>query len=201
MKYVLASLILCINTYIVSATDPMEYWHLVGIVDSRTVRIRSDEGKEANITLACVGESANETNSIRYLLMRLQNRQLGFWALDTSETNWMSRPMCLFIWETDSGHKGSTSLVYHLPMVNEELIVKRLVKFKDVEVSFDEYGLRARLYRASVLSNNGHESNRSVTKGIITSSHQPTNHMNIVNDQGKSRTGMPESGTDLEHNE
>ena len=144
---VLSTLLLATVTL---AVDPIVYWRLDSVIDARTVRIRSDEGEKATITLACVGVTGNETNAINFITSRLNGKPLGLWALSSSETNWMARPMCLFIQETDPRHHGMTELVHHLPMLNEELIAKGLVEFKDLELPFDEYGLRARLYRASM---------------------------------------------------
>jgi len=131
------------------AVDPMVYWHLDRVVDSRTIRIRNDQGEQATVILACVGTAGAETKATHFIGERLKDKKLTFYPLNTSETNWMSRPMCLFIHETDPEHHGSIETVYHLPMLNEELIARGYVAFKDVEVPYDQFGLRARLYRAN----------------------------------------------------
>lgn len=130
------------------AVPPIVWWKLDKVLDARTIRIRSDTDEVCTITLGYVGDATNEENAVAFIQTRLKNRRLQFWALSTSQTNWMSRPMCLFIDDVPEDHRGMRELVHHFPMLNEELIAKGYVEFQDVPMPYDEHGLKARLRRA-----------------------------------------------------
>ena len=121
------------------------YWHLVEVVDERTVKVRSDEGENLTITLACIGRAKDNRAAVAYITKRLRDQDLSFWALETRQTNWNARPMCLML---DLGLPRGGELVYDFPTLNEELLAWGYAPYSDVKVTNDHYGLKARLVRA-----------------------------------------------------
>jgi len=121
------------------------YWHLVEVVDERTLKLRSDEGENLTITLACIGRAKDNRAAVAYIAKRLRDQDMSFWALETSQTNWNDRPMCLML---DMGLPRGGELVYDFPTLNEELLAWGYAPFSDVKVTSDPYGLKARLVRA-----------------------------------------------------
>ena len=121
------------------------YWHLVQVVDERTVKLRSDEGENRTITLACVGRAKDNRAAMAYITNRLRDQDLAFWALETGRTNWNNQPMCLFL---DMGLPRGGEVVYDFTTLNEELLTWGYAPFADVKITEGPFGLKARLVRA-----------------------------------------------------
>jgi hypothetical protein len=120
-------------------------WHLVQVVDERTLKLRSDDGESRTITLACIGRAKDNSAAVAYISKRLRDQDLAFWHLETGRTNVNKEPQCLFL---DLGLGRGGELVYDFPTLNEELLSWGYVPFADVKVAEDPFGLKARLTRA-----------------------------------------------------
>lgn len=125
---------------------PIVWWRLVKVVDERTLVLRSDEGETNTVTLACIGRAKEKKEAIAYIERRLRDHKLSLWPLETSQTNWNARPMCLIL-DMDLPGRGGEA-VYDFPLLNEELLAWERLPFEDVKVASDPYGLKARLVRA-----------------------------------------------------
>jgi hypothetical protein len=148
-------LILSLVVSVVRASDtalPITVmWTLVEVLDERTVKLRSEKGETRMITLACIGKPEDNRAAITYIKRRLHDQKLTFWPLETEETNWHKRPMCLILDQdlpNAEGH-GSDS-VYDFPLLNEELLIWRHAPFADIKTVRDPHGLKARLIKAKL---------------------------------------------------
>ena len=149
MKIIAATCCLLIMAFnSIASPDPIVWWRLDKVIDVRTLRIRSEKDKVRTITLGCVGKATNEKKAIAFIHARLKGQRLGFCPLSTGQTNYYARPMCLIIDDIPKSHKGMREWTNHFPILNEELIAKGFVTFRDVSMPYDEYGLKARLRRA-----------------------------------------------------
>jgi len=143
--YILVYFLLATGAF---AVPPITWEKLDAVIDPRTVRLVNAKGETNVLTLACIGSVANEkavTTLIRNILV---DRRLRYWPLDTTETNWTRRPMCLFY----GFENGRGSVVYDFPMLNEEILRLGLSTFRDEQVVSDRFGLKDRLRRASGVS-------------------------------------------------
>ncbi len=146
-----ALLILMVVAFIISlgaAGDPppIVWWHLVKVIDERTLSLRSDKGETRTIKLACIGHTDSKTQAMTYIERRCRDQKLVFWPLETGEESYAS-PMCLIL---DMGLPGGLGgeAVYDFPLLNEELLAWGRTPYEDVKVTGDKYGLKARLVKA-----------------------------------------------------
>ena len=128
------------------AVDPIVWERLDSVINSHTVRLVSEKGETNTFTLACVGQVTNEEAAVAFIGKKLGGRKLQYWPINTAQTNWMSRPMCIFY---DFERKRGGSTVSDFPMLNEEMLKRGLGTFADTEVVDDQYGLKDRLRRAA----------------------------------------------------
>jgi hypothetical protein len=126
---------------------PIVWWHLVEVIDERTVKLRSDESETRTLQLACIGRAKDNRAAVAYMTKRLRDQNLVFWSLETTQTNWYERPMCLILDMNLPGRGGEA--VYDFPTLNEELLAWGYAPFKDVKVTGDPYNLKARLLQAN----------------------------------------------------
>ncbi len=128
------------------AVDPMVWERLDAVLNSHTLRLVNEKGETNTLTLACLGQATNEQAVVVFIAETLKGRKLQYWPIDTAETNWMHRPMCIFY--GFEGKRGG-SVVYDFPMLNEEMLRRRLVSFIDTDVAADRFGLKQRLRSAA----------------------------------------------------
>ena len=127
--------------------DPITWWSLVEVVDEGALKLRSEKGETRTITLACVGRAKDSQAPITYITRRLRDQKLMFWPLETGQTNWYERPMCVILDMGLPGRRGGDA-VHDFPLLNEELLACGHVPFVDMKTTSDPYGLKARLLRA-----------------------------------------------------
>ena len=126
---------------------PVTWWSLVEVIDERTLKVRSDKGDTKTITLACIGRAKDSRAPIAYMTARLHDQKLQFWPLETGNTNWYDRPMCLILDMGLPGGRGGDA-VHDFPLLNEELLAWGHTPFAEVKTTGDPYGLKARLTKA-----------------------------------------------------
>jgi hypothetical protein len=128
--------------------DPITWWSLVEVMDERTLKVRSDKGETKTITLACIGRAQDSRAPVAYIRGRLHDQKLTFWPLETSQTNWYERPMCVILDMGLPGGRGGDA-VHDFPLLNEELLAWGHAPFAEVKTTADPHGLKARLVRAT----------------------------------------------------
>ncbi len=136
------------NPHAIADLPPIVWWHLIHVVDERTLILRSDEGETNKVTLACIGRAKDNSEAVAYITRRLRDQKLTLWPLETSHTNWYARPMCLIL-DMDLPGRGGDA-VHDFPLLNEELLAWGRVPFHDVKVTTDPFGLKGRLVQAKV---------------------------------------------------
>src|SRR5688500_6697580 len=137
---------LCLVTNQCSARlPPITWWRLVEVIDERTLRVCSDKGETNTITLACIGRVKEDRGAKAHIKRRLHDHKFTLWPLETKETNWYKRPMCIFL-DMDLPGRGGDAVDF--AMLNEELLAWGYVPFAEVKTIKDPYGLKERLLRA-----------------------------------------------------
>lgn len=125
---------------------PTIWWRLVAVVDEQTIILRSEKGETRSLTLACIGRAKDGRAAKTYVERRLRDHKVIFWPLETPQTNWYERPMCIML-DMDLPGRGGDG-VNDFPTLNEELLRNHYVPFADVSVTKDPYNLKARLSQA-----------------------------------------------------
>jgi hypothetical protein len=145
--FIILSAALVATTNRCIALSPIEWWQLVDVVDERTIRLRNDKGETNTITLACIGRADDSRAAIVYITRRLHDQKLTFWPMETGQTNWYERPMCVILDMGLPGGRGGDA-VHDFPLLNEELLAWGHTPFADAKTIGDPYGLKARLTKA-----------------------------------------------------